>query len=102
MTAPLAASWHTVSPCNKKHTSVSSMTISATLVANLDVCSSSRYSLKHILLELCLQLGVYVRAFLLMIYLLSSGSLSSYNAPAKMIDVQHHRGRIPINRLSFN
>src|SRR5215211_2154615 len=30
MAAPLAASWHTVSPCNKKHTSLSSMTISAT------------------------------------------------------------------------
>jgi hypothetical protein len=87
MAAPLAASWHTVSPCNKKHTSLSSMTISATLVADLDVCSSSRYSLKHVLLELSLQLGVYVRAFLLMIYLLSSGSPSSYNAPAKMMDV---------------
>jgi hypothetical protein len=88
MAAPLAASWHTVSPCNKKHTSLSSMTISATLVADLDVCSSSRYSFKHVLLELCLQLGVYARAFLLMIiYLLSSGSSSSYNAPAKMMDV---------------
>jgi hypothetical protein len=87
MAAPLAASWHTVSPCNKKHTSLSSMIISATLVADLDVCSSSRYSLKHVLLEQCLQLGVYVRAFLLMIYLLSSGSSSSYNPPAKMVDV---------------
>ena len=46
---PFAAIWHTVSPCNKKHTSLSSMTVSATLMADLDVCSSIATRLKYVL-----------------------------------------------------